>query len=347
MLAPLAGATTFEPKSVSKTLNPGESLNEDKLVITEPTPITKADVLFAFDSTGSMYGAISSAGASAISIMDNVKSKCPDTQFGVADYKDYSTYGGGYGDYPWKLDQPITDNEASVQSAVSNVISIVGGGGDGPQDYARVLYESYTDPAIGYRTGVKKILVNFADNTPHDPDPGVDGIISTSDDLTMTGVISGMKAHDITLLEVQNGGAYSSYWTPLATETGGTCYSLGYSDDVTEKITDLITGAVSNIGTLTLKPDDEYKSWVTWTPDKYANVKGSETEHFAVTIKVPDGTKPGTYNFKIHLIGDGAELGAQDVIITVPGTSVPEFPTVAMPVAAVLGLLFVFGRRKE
>jgi len=30
-----------------------------------------------------------------------------------------------------------------------------------------------------------------------------------------------------------------------------------------------------------------------------------------------------------------------------PTTNVPEFPTVAIPVAAVLGLIFVFGRRKE
>jgi hypothetical protein len=30
-----------------------------------------------------------------------------------------------------------------------------------------------------------------------------------------------------------------------------------------------------------------------------------------------------------------------------PETKVPEFPTVAVPVAAILGLLIIFGRKKE
>ncbi|MDQ1252418.1 MAG: hypothetical protein QG646_1539 [Euryarchaeota archaeon] len=30
-----------------------------------------------------------------------------------------------------------------------------------------------------------------------------------------------------------------------------------------------------------------------------------------------------------------------------PDTEIPEFPTIAMPVAAILGLMFVFGRRKQ
>jgi hypothetical protein len=36
---------------------------------------------------------------------------------------------------------------------------------------------------------------------------------------------------------------------------------------------------------------------------------------------------------------------SQQVIVTAEA-KIPEFPTVAAPVAAVLGLLFVFGRKK-
>jgi hypothetical protein len=59
----------------------------------------------------------------------------------------------------------------------------------------------------------------------------------------------------------------------------------------------------------------------------------------------------------IVLTMSGAEEG-ETYDVTVSGTtlkvqataevaSVPEFPTVALPVAAMLGLLFVFGRKKE
>jgi len=36
-----------------------------------------------------------------------------------------------------------------------------------------------------------------------------------------------------------------------------------------------------------------------------------------------------------------------DVSVTTIVKTVPEFPTVALPVAAVLGVLFTFGRKKE
>jgi hypothetical protein len=42
-------------------------------------------------------------------------------------------------------------------------------------------------------------------------------------------------------------------------------------------------------------------------------------------------------------------IGDENFILTSASTNirVPEFPTVALPVAAVLGLIFVFGRKKE
>lgn len=377
LLIPLAGATTFEPKSVSATLNPGESIDETKLVITDPTPLSKADIVFSFDLTGSMSGTISTAKSQAISIMNDIDTLVPDAQYGVVSYMDYphsySSFGYseeyGYGGYPYydyayKLSQPITSDKTAVQNAINSLV--LGAGSDGPQDYTRVMYESYADTAISYRAGSKKILVNFGDNVPHDNnlnegvtsgtwstggDPGRDEVMGTSDDLDLQTVLNGMKANGVTLLEVHGSSGAKEYWDYWTGITGGKDVVISSSSPavITNAIQTLITGTVSSIGTLTLKPDTGYESWVTWTPDKYTSVGGTTTENFAVNIKVPAGIAPGTYHFQIHLIGDGAELGVQDVTITVPGssTSVPEFPTVAIPVAAVLGLIFVFGRRKE
>jgi len=59
------------------------------------------------------------------------------------------------------------------------------------------------------------------------------------------------------------------------------------------------------------------------------------------------GTKPGTVTVTTYYSG-GSD---QQVYSVYSGesvdVSVPEFPTVALPVAAMLGLVFVFGRKKE
>ena len=46
--------------------------------------------------------------------------------------------------------------------------------------------------------------------------------------------------------------------------------------------------------------------------------------------------------------GTGADWDYNDIVVKMDNVNVnvPEFPTVALPVAAVLGLIFVFGRKK-
>jgi hypothetical protein len=63
-----------------------------------------------------------------------------------------------------------------------------------------------------------------------------------------------------------------------------------------------------------------------------------------------DSEDTGTrYNVKIPVSVGGTsttatfEIAASSTIVT----GVPEFPTVALPIAAVIGLVFIFGRKKE
>ncbi|WP_048173532.1 PEF-CTERM sorting domain-containing protein [Methanosarcina siciliae] len=46
---------------------------------------------------------------------------------------------------------------------------------------------------------------------------------------------------------------------------------------------------------------------------------------------------------------DSTDNDYQDVVLELKGASlnVPEFPTIAAPIAAILGLVFIFGRKKE
>jgi hypothetical protein len=296
----------------------------------------------------------------------------------------YASYGfSGWGDYAYKRNLAITSDKTQVQNAINSLN--LGSGDDGPQDYTRVCYESYADASIGYRTGSKKILVNFGDNVPHDNnlnegvpgktgtystggDPGRDEIMDETsdaskigvgnDDLDLQKVLQGMKSNGVTLLEVHGSSYATDYWDYWTGITGGDVYVIGSTtpDVITNAIVSLVGSTVSSIDSLTLKPEDGYEDWVSWTPAEYSDVGGEETRNFEVTITVPAGTTPGTYNFKIYLIGDGAVLGSQDVSITVPGdipddggdddVEVPEFPSIALPVVSILGLVLVFQRRK-
>ena len=101
--------------------------------------------------------------------MDSLKSSIPDIRFGVASHADYpsyysyceysDTYGSSsWGDFPYNLDRPLTYDTALVRSTINSLY--IRYGGDGPEDYARVLWEILNDPAIGWR-------LSCAKNIPH------------------------------------------------------------------------------------------------------------------------------------------------------------------------------------
>ncbi|RPJ76175.1 MAG: PEF-CTERM sorting domain-containing protein, partial [Alphaproteobacteria bacterium] len=62
--------------------------------------------------------------------------------------------------------------------------------------------------------------------------------------------------------------------------------------------------------------------------------------------------KEGLDNGLVYGISIGASRGGVDTyrdysVQSREITSVPEFPTVAAPIAGIIGLLFVFGRKKD
>lgn len=64
-----------------------------------------------------------------------------------------------------------------------------------------------------------------------------------------------------------------------------------------------------------------------------------------INIKRTFGENSGVINVLVY---DGATLvTSKKIAAEYVNVEVPEFPTVALPVAGILGLLFVFGRKKE
>lgn len=342
----------MSPDSLSTSLSPGGSVTETKTVTIART-IPKADIVFAFDLTGSMSDEIDVAKAEAGAIMEQVATLVGDPRFGVVSFMDYPrSYGtppdgadnGGYvdtygeaADYAYRLDLAPTGDTAAVATAIDALA--LGSGWDGPQDYSRILYESYTDTAFAYRPGAKKIVILFGDSIPHDTnvfegldgypvettgkDPGRDEEINTADDLDWQTVLDGMVANGVTLLSIHSSGysLYESAWEAWAAQTGGGSYPLASAAEIPDAIAALVGSEASHIDSLTLVTDPpEYAGWLTSVePSAYEQIDLVDelTEFgFELTLTVPVGTEPGTYEFRVVAMADGAEYGAQDVSIT-------------------------------
>jgi hypothetical protein len=335
------------PDAFFATLLPEASASEAKTAVVDPSP-PKGDVLFTFDLTGSMFGAIGAAKTGSVDIMNAVAGVITDVQFGVVSYRDYpgnytnppdceyDLFGWGYmpyggsSDFPYALNQGITADGSLISAAIAPFTA--GGGADGPESYARVMYETYSDGAIGWRTGAKRMVVNFADNIPHDCDlgtgwdPGRDAVIGTSDDLDWEVVLAGMATNNISLIQVHTSSYYFSAWETWAESTGGAAYQLyiASSDDIADDIAAFIEAEVQNIDAFTVEVCGEYPAYAGWltgvSPAEYTGLTVEETIEldFELTYTVPAGTAPGVYTFEVCAIGDGAEYGRQTVEITVP-----------------------------
>ena len=59
------------------------------------------------------------------------------------------------------------------------------------------------------------------------------------------------------------------------------------------------------------------------------------------------GTEPGTINLCDNSGTSYIPSATSDYAVLTTRTTVPEFPTIALPIAAILGLAFIFQRRKE
>ncbi len=372
-------SASLTPATINATRNPGESVNEHKTAFL-PGTIPKGDVVFAFDLTGSMDDDTAVVKAQAINIMNTLDTLIDDAQFGVMSFMDYphaynswgysNTYGSAsYGDYAYRLNQSITDDKTSVSNKINGLVG--GDGMDGPQDYTRIMYESYADLTVGWRSGAKKILVMFGDNVPHDNnlkegvpgksgtystggDPGRDEIILNGDDLDLQTVLGEMDTNNVILLYVQCANPYPSdaldYWNYWTGITGGDAYQIANAAEIPAAIAALVEAEAAHVDTLTLKAEAGYEAWLTnVVPTEYTDIDiptAGVTKEFDITITVPLGKAPGTYVFHIIADADGASYGEQLVTITVPFEHViPETPfgTILASASICLGFLAYMG----
>lgn len=230
------------------------------------------DVLFLFDTTGSMGGVLDSAKAGAASVMANVQAQVPDAWFGVANYRDYvgfysypgyATTFGVAGDYPWQLNQPIGPSASAADAAIKTLA--IGNGADGPESLVRAVHES---SLLGWRPGSTRVVVLFADAPGHDADfdgdnyggdPGPDALALTADDLDFQATVAQAADAGLRFVSVDSGrGGYElAALTYLADETRGSFAFLSgdFVSQVTQLILDLAPQATQGAGASALRAE--------------------------------------------------------------------------------------------
>jgi hypothetical protein len=242
--APAFAADTLTPAVVTTTLQAGASTTVSKTLHLDGLP-PRADIIVAVDTTGSMGTPIAQAQADAVNICNTVQGAIPGARFAVVDFEDYPPpLGPGQaGDVAYTLKTPgFTASCAAFSAAIATMTAVPGSGGDGPEAYNRVYYESYTDgtnPIVLTRDPLAtQFLVVLGDAAPHSAtafgacpaappnDLGRDGVPGTADDLNTTTAINGLIANSIHLAMIRYTTGQVSVslacYQDMANATGGT-----------------------------------------------------------------------------------------------------------------------------
>lgn len=229
------------------------------------------DIIIAFDATGSMVDEKAWLFDNFESFVDNISLYVDDPHFAFISFRDYpfKPYGNpSYGDWPYRIEQNLTDSITDLKSAINSIV--ITGGEDWPESYGRVMYESYADTNISYRSNARRILIIIGDAIPHDNniyegvpelttvrntavDPGRDGVVNTADDLDLQIVLSGLTDRDITLFMLLCPYNYNysaddykcwSYWCSL---TGGGARRIATAGEMLQAVSDLFSDMVGSV----------------------------------------------------------------------------------------------------
>ncbi len=161
-------------KDVKVTVNPevndlrlGEcDTFREKVTVTIPASaaVAPADIYFLADNTGSMGTVIAAVQAGASAILSGL-GPLGGLQFGVGEYRDFENAGDT--SLAFQNLQPITASTADVTTAINTWSAI--GGGDLPEAQFYALDQIAGGSGIGWRPGVKHIVVWLGDAPGHDP----------------------------------------------------------------------------------------------------------------------------------------------------------------------------------
>lgn len=119
------------------------------------------DVLFTFDTTGSMYPCLTQVRRNLKQVVEILFDDIPNLRIGFIAHGDYCDAGSTYVTKSLNLTRDINKVIDFVMNAERT------GGGDSPECYELVLNQARTE--IDWKSGRNKIIVLIGDDVPHGP----------------------------------------------------------------------------------------------------------------------------------------------------------------------------------
>lgn len=282
--------------------------------------VSRLDVTFLIDQSGSMEPVISRVRSEATNIVNQIRGFVPDSAFAVASFNDYSIPGsagyGSPGDVPYTLQTNITADIGQLQTAL-NAVQLQNGG-DFPEAYARALDEM---PGIAWRPDARRVVVLFGDAIPHTPntslgdgrpDPGRDGKVGTADDITFEAAVANVKNAGITVVALNSQNIASTRervqraFEYVTSNTGGATALLG-SGDVTPFVVSLVTGALCPEEVVAKKPA---LVWIAARPTP--NLSGARNEIMSFEVVAKNMGEGSARDAEVVFPYDGAVLEVVD-----------------------------------
>jgi hypothetical protein len=276
-------------------------------------------------------------------------SATPGLQFGVGEYQDFDNARDT--SLAFQNRQAITADQAAVTAALNTWTAISGAGGDGPEGQLFAFDQVAVSPAIGWRPGVKHIIVWFGDAPGHDP------ICTAASglgyDITEASATSKLAGGQITVLALSlDTGGYANGLNDDPTTLQGSplnaaytaCGAPGGTPGQATRITAatggiVVTGvdpttivatiiaqlkALLTINEVHLQPVGAITPFVTSiTPPSYGPLPGDQENilKYEVTFSgdvVDCATRDRVFTGAIDVVADGKVVGAKPTTITVP-----------------------------
>jgi hypothetical protein len=337
---------TIDPPRDDLTLSECDIVSEKITVMVPPSGVvSRADVYFLADTTGSMEPVLSAVRSGASTILSALLGLGIDIAFGVGNYRDFPSDPA-----PFHHQLSPTAAPGAVQGAVNAWTAA--GGGDIPEAgfFALDALAQPSGGSIGWRPDSTRIVVWFGDAPAHDPVcVAVSGLAT---DITEASVTAKLVAEKLAVLAISTttgtpgaldadpradsvdyggcgapGGAPGQA-TRIAAATGG-AHATGIDPDtVVKTVIDLVRAAIGSIKNVRLVASGEIVPFVTSIEPAagYGPLRG-DSEHtleFAVTFTggaVDCERRRQVFTGSLDVVADGAVVARKPTVVTVPACS--------------------------
>jgi len=194
------------------------------------------DVVLVVDTTGSMRDDIAEVKAYAARFVERLAAESRTFRVGLVSYRDFPELTGDRGDHAFLNVLGFSNDKAAIQAAITGLT--LGDGGDTPESVYSGIRAAIRFP---WRAGVKKVILQFGDAPPHDPEPMTG--------LTASAIIAEARAVDPAVVYVADvsptGSATGNAMRTVASGTGGRVLSSPSPTQVEGVLTEIVREAGS------------------------------------------------------------------------------------------------------